>query len=295
MAGKRRFGTAAADYVPSENDGEIWIRRFKDPSTQIRICPAADVSESGDKLFGTAAWPTAREHYDDGAGSFPCTEDDTCVGCNDTSERVQKRTRTYYINALDSKGVLRVFKLGSVLYKTFQGREQRMLAQDPTNLQPLSDRDYIINRMGKKLETTYDPEAGDKYPVDFPEEMHDIYQILEDRYDSAAAVYNGDEPVVRKRAEAEPEADEPEEKPAAKKTAAPAKKAAAKRAEPEPESEPDEPAAEIPKTPSEEWFDDADTAEIKGYLDRENVEYPARAPRSRLVRMAKEKAAEPPY
>ena len=287
---RRRFGSTAAEYVPSEAEGEIWIRRFRDPSTQIRICPTSRVVETGEKagqtVHGTEAWWSAREHFDDGIGAFPCTEDSDCVGCSDPSPKVQKRTRTYYVNALDSRGELRIYKLGSNLFKLFQGREQRMLAQDPDNLQPLSDRDYIINRMGKGLNTTYDPEAGEKYEVDFPEERFDAEEILAERYDAAEAAYNGEEPPPRAK-EAAAEDEDVQDTPTRIQTARTTPKA--------------EPAARaeqnggLPKQPTDEQIEDAETPAIKKWLDDRNVEYPSRAPRVRLVNMAKEEAAKPPY
>lgn len=284
---KRTFGTTASDYQPDENAGEIWIRRFKDASTQIRICPAAGENKEGKKVFGTDAWITAREHYDDGVGSFPCTEDDTCVGCKDPSPKVTKRNRTYYINALDSTGTLRVFKMGSTLYKTFQGREQRMLANDPKNLQPLSDRDYIINRMGAGLNTTYDPESGDKYEVDFPTELYDVQAIITERYEMAERAYAGEEPAATQTAK---KAEASEDKPKR------GLRIATRNEEP---SEPnDNELAEPPKLPSNptpEQIEDAETPQIKEWLDRMEVEYPSRAPRLRLVNLAKETAEKAPF
>ena len=274
-----KFGQAASDYVPMDNSGEIWIRGFKDPATQIRIAPAVRVNGKGVTVYGTDAWPTEREHYEPAIGSFPCAErfDVECVGCTDPNEAVQQRGRKYYINGIDEKGQLRVYKLGVNLFKTFKAREQRALSIDPNNKQPLSDRDYIINKMGKGLDTSYDPEPGEKYKVDFPEELHDIDAILSERYEAALAGYTG-------------EASEPDEEPAAKKTAA--KKTATKAAaKPETPSGP----AQWGSTPSDELIDAAETEDIRAWLDLQKVEYPTRTPRARLVAMAKEKANEIPF
>ena len=291
---RRTFGSTASDYVPNENDGEIWIRRFKDPSTQIRLCPATRVNREGKKVYGTEAWWSAREHYDDGVGAFPCTEDDDCVGCKDPSERVNKRTRTYYVNALDARGELRVYKMGSTLFKTFQGREARMLSNDPDNLQPLSDRDYIINRMGKGLNTTYDPESGERYPVDFPDEVHDIEAIIAERYEQAERAYAGEEPAPtrtenatdtpRRRSEVQ---DDPPKRSGLRST-----KPAAEAEESD--NEPAEPDV-LPENPTPEQIENAETAQIKQWLGRYEVEYARNAPRVRLVDLAKKLAEKAPF
>lgn len=304
---KDRKIAAASDYVPGSSDGETWIRRFKDPTTQIRICPAERVNETGKTVYGSDAWPTTREHYEDAMGSFPCDasiggSEEDCPGCQSSDTKVQQRRRQYYINAIDDQGEYRVFKMGAKLFKTFQAREQRMLGTDPDNKQPLSDRDYLINRMGKGLDTTYDPESGEKYSIDFDlDKLYDIDEILFDRYDNAVAIANGEEPGVgqdKPAAKADDDADEPAvARPAAKKAAAPAKKAAAKpEAEPEPKK--DEPTGDDDYVDflTDSDIDDAETADIKAYLEAKGVEFPARAPRSRLAGFAKEYLLNnPPY
>jgi hypothetical protein len=311
----------ASDYVPTEGD-DVWIRRFKDPSTQIRICPAEGVNEKGEKVYGTDAWPTAREHYDDAAGSFPCDESlggsmAECDGCQDENERVNKRNRTYYINALDEGGEYRVFKMGSTLYKTFKNREARMRSVDPSNHQPLSDRDYLINRMGKGLQTNYDPEAAEKYEIEFdPERYYDIEAILVARAEQAHAIYSGEEQAVgetKARLDEEDVAPEVDTTPpprtrigtarkaAAEPAPAPAKKTAAKRAAPKtaPAPEPEDDAGSqngVPDFSTADDIDDAETTEIRAWLESNTVEFPARAPRRLLVSMAKEfLAANPPF
>src|SRR5450759_2228380 len=187
MAGPLKFGQAASDYTPSENSDEVWIRTFKDLATQIRICPAVRENDKGVTVYGAEAWAMEREHYAEGIGSFPCAArfNVPCVGCDDEDEEVSQRSRKYYINALDEKGDLRVYKFGVKLYKIFLGRQQRALSNDSANKQPLSDRDYVIIKSGKGLDTSYDPEPADKYEMDTPAELHDINQILSDRYEAA--------------------------------------------------------------------------------------------------------------
>lgn len=290
---KRKFGQLASDYVPADTDG-VWIRRFKDPSTQIRIAPATGVNEHGDKVYGPEAWPTEREHYDDQAGSFPCVQrfGEECIGCNDPSKEVRDRRRQYYVNALDDKGELRVFKFGATLYKTFLARHQRAVARTPENRQPLSDRDYIINRMGKGLDTTYDPEPGDPYDVDFPAELHDIPEILGEMYEKAERIYNGEEESDRpapKKARDEDEEAAPARKTTAARRTGTGSVGQEKAAEPDPEE-----VTKLTRKSLDADVDAADTDVIKAFLDREDIEIPPRTPRAKLVKLAKD-LLEPPF
>lgn len=330
-----RIGETAEEYLDRRgDDDEVWIKGFKDGMTTIRIPPEPK----------TTKWTTYREHYDEGMGYFPCSEAKDCVGCTDANPKVRDRSRRYAINALDSEGRVQVYKIGSRLYRTLQGREQR--------LGTLSDRDYIIIRTGQKLETNYDVDPGEKYEIDWPEadELHDIMEVLGAKYLSTAALYGGD---VENQSEPEPEPEKqattsrrrtpaPEPEPEEPKPAARANPRAKKSAEPpapepkqdDPEPEP-EPAPANPRrkmagaavkspdqgstvkevtpetsrdeapagddvngwgyNPSDEIIEAADTATIKAWLDDYEVEYPSRAPRSRIVAAAKKKAAEPPF
>lgn len=293
----KQFGQTAADYEETRGaDDEVWIRNFKDPSTRIRIIPMEGTNRHGAPVTGTAAWPTEREHYEETAGSFPCDESPTCPGCTDPSERVQKRSRKYYFHALDEKGNVRVFKMGAKLYRVMQGREQR--------IGTLSDRDYIINKMGQGLDTTYDPEPGEVYPMDFEGlDLPNIADVLTRKYQAAVALYNGEDP----GAEAEKQDPTPKEE-----RIAPTRIAPAAKAEEEPQealdkawsetgsqaSHTETPPATLPDwgpNPTEEQINSAETSEIKLWLDSVGAEYPNRAPRARILAIAKAKAAEPPY
>lgn len=333
-----RIGETAEQYLDRRgDDDEVWIKGFKDGMTTIRIPPEPK----------TVKWTTYREHYDEGMGYFPCCEAKDCVGCTDTNPKVRDRSRRYAINALDSEGRVQVYKIGSRLYRTLQGREQR--------LGTLSDRDYIIVRTGQKLETNYDVDPGEKYDIDWPEpdELHDIMAVLGAKYESTAALYNGG---AENQSEPEPEAEEPKANPRMRKAAPvaepesepdkpaprtnPRAKKTAATAEPEPveedEGEPNEAEKPPPRrrmagaakspaqgssvtevtpqpetsrdeaptgddvngwgpNPSDEIIEAADTATIKAWLDDYEAEYPARAPRSRIVAAAKKLAAEPPF
>lgn len=283
-----KFGQAASDYVPPEDGGEIYIKTFKDPSTQVRICPAVRINDRGTKVYGSDAWAMEREHYDAELQiSYPCAErfDVKCVGEQSDDEDTRQRSRKYYINAVDEHGDLRVYKFGVKLYKIFKGREARARGIDPTNLQPLSDRDYNIIRSGKGFDTLYDPEPGDKYEVKWPSPLHDIDQILTDRYQAAVEAYKG----PKKKAAA----NDPWQPPEGSETEPP------DFAKPKDEEPSDGDWAEEDwhtwgDGPTDVQIDSAETGTIKLWLDAQKVEYPARAPRARLVAAAK-KHAEPPF
>ena len=111
------WGTTAAEAAEQQeaNEGQTWIRYFKDPETRIRIAPYEAVRDDGVTVYGTDAWPTTREHFKNGVGSFPCGKDNgiqDCPGCADPDSRVRERSRKYFFPALDDQGVARIFKMG---------------------------------------------------------------------------------------------------------------------------------------------------------------------------------------
>jgi hypothetical protein len=175
--------------------------------------------------------------------------------------------------------------MGVKLFKIFQGREQRALGRDPQNLQPLSDRDFIVIRTGSGMnDTSYDPEPGDAYPVEggWPEELHDIKAILKQKYATAMEFYSGGEP----SAKAAVQDDAPVEP-----TPTRIKPKAATATEDAGQVQ-DDPIWF--KNPQPEDLEDATSEELKAFLDRREVEYPPRAPRARLLAAAK-KVLEPPF
>jgi hypothetical protein len=254
-----RFGTTADEHAESYSGDDIWIKGFKEGSTRVRF------------LQPTGSWVTYREHYSEGPGFFPCSEDtSTCPGCTDSSEKVQKRNRRYAMNCLGESGRIDVHKVGSRLYKTLKAREQR--------LETIMDRDYTIVRSGKGLDTVYDVDPGDKYALDDADtlELHDIGKILGEKYNEALEAYGlepefdeGDDPVaekvVEKAATAKPKPDEQPDK------------------EPEPAPPADEPGDQLKHLHS--GFikvKDADTDLLREFLKEKDIEFPARAPRARL-------------
>ncbi len=256
-----RFGTTAEEFSNSYSGDDVWIKGFKEGSTRVRF------------LQPTGSFVTYREHYSEGPGYFPCSEDTvTCPGCNDSSEKVQKRNRRYAVNCLGESGRVDVHKMGSRLYKTLKAREQR--------LETIMDRDYTIVRSGKALDTQYDLDPGDKYPLDDADslELHDIGAILEQKYREALEAYGLEVP--------EDDEDSPlvEEvlEDAARREAVNAGLVKGEKPMTEPEIKE---AATDPITALHKGaltVKDADLDDLKKFAEVKGIDLPARAPRGRI-------------
>lgn len=292
------FGAPADDYKPEAFDpDDVWIKGFQVGTTQIRILPCTDVNEEGEEVTGAKAWPSEREHYDEVVYAFPCSEKYgiECPGCKSSDPKVKERNRKYYVCALDKDGEQRIFKIGQGLKDTFLSRQQRMIGENPDNLQPLSDRDYHVTREGTTLKgTKYDADSGQEYPVDFPE-PYDVKAMLKKAFARAWVHFNA----------------VPVEKVAPPIPAGanfgqsngriPSKTAAAVQDTPPPAAAAasgDDDEDVLGRKPSIEELEDATSGALKAFLKRPEVgiEFPTRAARSRLLDLAKDfVAAEPPY
>lgn len=255
-----RFGETAEENAArrASFDGEIWIKGFKEGQTRLRF------------LQPTGTWVTYREHYAEGPGYFPCSEDTaTCPGCNDSSERTRNRARRYAFNALNENGHVSVFKLGSRVYKTLKAREQR--------LETIQDRDYTIIRDGKtKDDTTYDIEPGDKYAIDMNDvEFIDIAQVLLDKHNEAREAYGL--PPLDEEGNVVGDQGEPEVAEAAMSPAAVTEKA---RETAEAQTPALDPVQALHSGVL--LVQDADTSDLKKFLEVKGIEAPPRAPRGRL-------------
>lgn len=183
--------------APVWDNDDVYMRRFKDEKTRIRILPATGQKVKGltaVTVYGTEAWPWESEHYHPQLKSFPCVAPDglPCGGCTDPNSRVSKRKRQYYINALDVSGEVRIFKFGAKLMEFLVAAEARF-PEGPQS-QPLSGRDYWIYRIGipGDLNTTYYPEAveNSNYEIDFTQiEGHNIKAVLEAQAAKAYTFY----------------------------------------------------------------------------------------------------------
>ena len=279
-----------------------WIRYFSAEATRIRIAPMERPSaKTGEPVYGTRAWPQGFEHYSQMARYFPCFDDlgyvdndgnsVPCPGCaSNQPEEVRRRVMRWYFQAVDEEGEYRVFKTGPDLFEMLQGREQRYLAADPGNVQPLSDRDFVIVKTGTKRKPSYHPEAEDKYEYQFDaSRYHDIQEMRFAAADQANAIYSG---------QAEPlgEADTAEEEPR-RGGRIPQKQQGVGVNEPAPSGGPD--AGESNGAPLFQTADDiteAETEDIRTWLKAKNIEYAKSAPRPRLVKIAKDYLAQnPPF
>lgn len=255
-----KFGQTAAEYESnrSENDGEVWLKGFKEGETRVRF------------LQPTHVWPTAREHYSEGPGYFPCSEESDCPGCTDPSKRVQNRSRKYFVNTLDERGRVSVHKMGSRLYKTVKSREQRTGT--------ILDRDYTIIRTGKTMDdTVYELEAGERYEIDGEVELHDIPALLEAKYNEACEAYGITPPPPSRDPEVGVREVDPDEA-LTQQVLANTRKAEAERAVEASLGDTSGPAMGTSKDPDQWGTDD-----LRQYLTENKVEFPPKAPRSKLV------------
>lgn len=156
-----QFGTPASETTDS-GSGD-YLRGLRDGDTKIRF------------LQEIPTWIGYWEHYKDKKG-FPCTGDKmTCPGCTSDDERVAKANRRWGANALlVDRGTVLPVKLPNSVKKKMETRAAR---NDGTVL----TRDYVIIKTGSGLETEYDVEQDDKYPIDpdeYVESTQDIQAIL---------------------------------------------------------------------------------------------------------------------
>lgn len=295
-----QFGTPSAAFPEAGGDSdEVWVRTFNKESTFIRIAPVERDYE-GRHLVGTEAWVKELEHYDrlGFQRSFPCPvpygfPKENCPGCTHPNEEVRKRSAKWYFNALDDKDYLRVFKIGVKLLRKFKLREQR--------LGTLSDRDYEVIRSGKDFnEIEYDLEAGEKGDRKFPDTMHDIGEILSRNFQEAVDYYSGAAAKAKANSsDNDREEDAPLREGSNSSMAEKLEQDRAARAKGQ-EEPAEEEAAEDEwkswgKNPSDDTITGAETSDIKAWLEDQKVEFPARAPRSRIVALAKEQAKKPPF
>lgn len=105
-------------------------------------------------------WYKFREHYSEETKFFPCTQDDTCPGCNSDSEKLKKSSRRYAASVVDVKeGKVVVLKMPVDLANRVTNKCDR-------NRGTLLDRDMTLIRTGKGLDTVYDVEAEDPTKID---------------------------------------------------------------------------------------------------------------------------------
>jgi hypothetical protein len=164
-----QFGQKKADAPPLMEGTGNYLRNFKDGDTVIRF-----IEEPDD-------WIVFREHYTTDRKSFPCTEDrDTCPGCTSDIESVQRATRKYGTNLwLVKQDLVLPFRIPMSLAK-------RVFARAERNEGIITNRDYVVMKSGKGMDTEYDIEADERYNVNLKDllaKAMDIQEILAESYD----------------------------------------------------------------------------------------------------------------
>lgn len=266
------FGTKSKDYTPVTIDpDDVWIKGLQTGDTKIRF------------LEPTDEWITYREHYDPAVRrSFPCTEDtNTCPGCTSDSERTKGRSRKYAFNALNDRGMLNVYKVGSKFRNRLQQREQR--------IGTLLDRDYVLIRTGtNKDNTEYDYEGMERSDCDFDGELYDIPKALSGQYMQYLEMLAGADQEPAGAEEVHEEEVKPKPRGQVSKTAEEidAEYAAAQREKAAEETKATETADLTPEQFDEE-LEDWTLSKMKDYLNEKGVEFPARAGRPVLGPLCK--------
>lgn len=117
-------------------------------------------------------WQWYWEHYSPEVNFFPCIGDE-CPGCTSDSEQTQRASRRFLANALDTNtGQVVPLKLPLDL-------ANRLVARYERYGNTITDRDYTLHRMGKRLETTYDVTPEEKQPMDLSRyELADLEKVL---------------------------------------------------------------------------------------------------------------------
>ncbi len=251
------IGRSATDQDTRGGNGEVWIKGFKAGQTRFRIVqPVTTTPEA-------PGWYFYYEHYKGGVGYFGCIENSQCHGCSDPDPKVQQRNKRYAFNAIDESGRLSVYKVGPSVYKVMKSREQR--------LDTVMDRDYTIVKSGSGLDTMYEVEAGDRYPVDIPDELHNIGELLVAKYVSEVIpAYEGSVQV---------QDEEPDTAPVLEDTTEVTREQAAALVEQQLGEKP-------PANTAHPDFDDMSTPEIKQWLRDHKVEFVDRTARQKLIALA---------
>lgn len=143
-----QFGKKKKD-MQDQGSGN-YLRNFAKGETLVRF------------LDEQEEWIGYREHYTLDGKSFPCTEEnkETCPGCTHSNEKVSKSARKYgaEVYLVKTEKVL-PFRIPISLSDSLARRAER-------NEGTLLSRDYVILRSGAGMDTRYDVDQEDKYPVD---------------------------------------------------------------------------------------------------------------------------------
>lgn len=125
-------------------------------------------------------WTKFLEHYSQGTKFFPCTQDDTCQGCNSDNDQLKRASTRYAANVLDVKNA-RVIPLKMPI-----DLANRVINKCDRNGGTLLNRDFTLIRTGTGMnDTVYDVENEDRTEIDisrYRKDFKDIIKVLEDIY-----------------------------------------------------------------------------------------------------------------
>jgi len=191
-----QFGTKRKDAAESVKGSGNYLRNFKNGSVVVRF------------LEEPSEWLKFYEHYNTNSRSFPCTEEDSCPGCASPVQKVREAKTKYatQIYLVEQKRVLPFRVPVSVADKMVNRAEK--------NDGRITTRDYAIMRSGAGLDTEYDVDSEDRYPLDVEDLLKsadiDIQDCLNEAYkDNSGDSINsvGEEPQVSPGDKGWPEAD----------------------------------------------------------------------------------------
>lgn len=158
-----KFGDATR-VASTGGGGGKWIKTLKEGETRMRF------------LQEVEDWVVYYEHYNPAGTAFPCTGDrDTCPGCTSTNERMKSASRKVAVNVVVGQ-YQDVYKLPITLVNRLKIKSER-------NNNTITDRDYLIIRSGKDINTEYDVESGSALPIDLSAyELFNIEKMLEEQF-----------------------------------------------------------------------------------------------------------------
>jgi len=171
----------SGDFIP-------YLRNFREGDNIVRFIEEID------------DWIVFSEHYA-GGKSFPCTGDrKACPGCTSDDDGVSRASRKYATNLqLVANDKVIPFRVPMSLAKKLFNRAERNGT--------ITNRDYIVMRSGKGLETEYDLEQDEKRPADITSlkaQAHNIEDILASSYEE---IWGTDEEAVPDKKEETPPFD----------------------------------------------------------------------------------------
>jgi hypothetical protein len=150
--------------------GSVWIKGIQaDKDLTVRFKTEPD------------EWYAYREHYDPDVRFFPCIgKDNDCPGCEHPSDKVQRTSRRYLADALDTQTGQ------SIPLKLPLDLANRLVARYDRAGGTICDRDYTLHRMGQGLDTTYDVTPEEKSKVDTSAHPAiDLEKALIDQFEDA--------------------------------------------------------------------------------------------------------------